>query len=125
VWRNVGTESGGLTLGKAVTWGGRATPRPAARERYGRAARRQVRRPEQVRTGNPTLQPRELAARERPTAASTRATRPAAEPGESKTWQLSGLGRNCTPQAPVVNSGSLPEPVKSASRPYGMACGHT
>ena len=27
--------------------------------------------------------------------------------------------------SPAVKSEGLPEPVKSASRPYGMACGHT
>jgi hypothetical protein len=31
---------------------------------------------------------------------------------------------NTTPH-PAANDGSLREPVKSASRPYGMACGHT
>jgi hypothetical protein len=46
--------------------------------------------------------------------------------GKAKGVAAIGLGEKCTPQAPADESfGSLPEPVKSASRPYGMAYGHT
>jgi hypothetical protein len=76
----------------------------------------------------PAVTNAELAARQRPTSSTTRARgRHDRSPGEDQEQTLAAGQRvrgNITPH-PEVNGRSLREPVKSASRPFGMAYGHT
>jgi hypothetical protein len=110
------TESGRLAPGEGSHRGGlgfaRRLPRGGA---PARAARRSVCHPEQARTGNPPLRPRELAARERPAATSTRATR-ASSPSHRQRpiWHLRGSGKNALPEPPpTMMDGGVSEPSRA------------
>jgi hypothetical protein len=98
------TESGGLGPGEAVAGGGlgfaRRLPRGSA---LASAARRPVCRPEQARTGNLPLRPRELAAREQPAVTTTRATRASAPSHrQGQIWHLRGSERSALPEPPAA-----------------------
>jgi hypothetical protein len=111
-----------LTGRGLVTTGGMGFAAPLARERTGAAARRQVRRPEQARTGRPPQRPRELATRRRPAATSTRATRTSRPDREKiKRWHLRGPGRSALPEPPARTMGVSRNLSRAPTASFGSA----
>jgi hypothetical protein len=93
--------------GNAVTGGGlglaRRLPRGGA---PASAARRPVCCPEQARTGNPPLRPREPATREQPAATTTRTTQASAPSHrQAQIWHLRGSVRSALPEPPDTMMG--------------------
>jgi len=104
-------------LGKAVTGGGlgfaRRLPRGGA---PARAARRQVRRPGQARTGNSPQRPREKANARTASGHEHQGNEASRANWEkSKTWNLRASGRSALPEPPATIMGVSRNPSRASS----------